>query len=122
MKRDDDLIREIALALEASDHQLAASSFADSARPEQFVAYQIDLMAQAGLIRATIDRDLSGTRAAFAVELTNKGQDFVAAARNDKVWSETKRHIAKTAGAATLDTLTSVAAAIGTKLIMGALQ
>lgn len=122
MKRDDDLIRDIALSLESSEHPLSASIFADNEHSEQVVAYQIDLMEQAGLIRAIVERDLSGNRAAVAEELTNKGQDFVAAVKNDKVWAKTKKHIAKTAGSATLDTLTSVASSLASKLIMNALS
>jgi hypothetical protein len=88
MRLDMDLVRRILMELEASDLPLAASVFADGRVTVEQAAYHIEIMAQAGLLRATVTRDLSGGVDAVAESLTWEGQDFLDAVRSDRVWSE----------------------------------
>ena len=119
MKRDMDLVRRILMELEASDYPLDASVFADGRVTVPQAAYHIEIMQQAGLIKATIARDLSGNLDATAESLTWNGQEFLEAVRSDVMWATVKSTIAKTVGSTTLETVKALAVKIGSELVLG---
>lgn len=101
LKRDDDLIRTLLFAAENFERAEFARNFykGDDATSEQSV-YHIRLCCDAGYMA-----DLGGGK---RFKLTNDGHDFLAAVRDDDVWSKTKSE-AKKVGGVTLDMLTEIA-------------
>lgn len=98
MKRDMDLIREIAIELGGSQHELEASLFVNERHDYQDVARHMLMMEGAGLITT---RKLPGDDClayCAAVDLTWQGNEFLAAAKDAKVWRKVMRKAAKTAG------------------------
>jgi len=87
MKRDMELIRKILLAIEEDGQGLGILDLEFDDYDDEFVSYQIKLLAEAGLITAN---DCS-TRAGLswrARSLTWDGHEFLDAARNDSVWNK----------------------------------
>lgn len=119
MRRDMDLVRRILMELGDSERPLAASVFAGGGVTEELAAYHIEIMRQAGLVTATVTRDLSGRVDATAEALTWDGQEFLDAVRSDGIWSKVKARVAKTVGGATLDTVKALAVRYGTEMLLG---
>jgi len=101
MQRDMDLIREILFRIE--DH---ADGFAprelhfDGNYTEAQIRYHVWLLGNAGLMNVAETTHMqSGGPEAIPVSLTWEGYEFIAAARNDQVWSKAKEK-AKTVGGA----------------------
>ena len=89
MKRDMELIREILLAIEASDHDPQTWIELDFPNHDPtFVSYQVQLLAQATLIEATDLSDDAGSDWR-PQSVTWTGHEFLDAARNDTVWKKT---------------------------------
>jgi hypothetical protein len=94
MKRDMELIRQILLALEVENDELAWVDLAFEGRTTDEVSYHIRLAAEAGLIHAI---DLSSDNPEWKAKcLTSKGHDFLDAARNETIW---RKAVEKVGGA-----------------------
>jgi Hypothetical protein (DUF2513) len=103
MKRDPDLIRQIALeteALKPFDH-LTGLEGVDRA----LFAAHVGLMLEAGLVEARVQQYLSGNADAVVLRLTWAGHDFVEAARSDTLWAKAKKSVIANGAAWTLDLL-----------------
>jgi hypothetical protein len=116
MKRDLDLVREILLAVEASDEiPLRWVELDHLGRPQGEIAYHVVLMAEAGLLEAqnlvTMQRYLW-----LPKRLTWRGHEFLDAIREPEVWRRTKEGVAK-AGNASLEFVWDLAKAYGKQLI-----
>lgn len=120
MKRDMDLIRRMLLAAEEATTPIPDTAFADAEHTRALVAHNIEIMRQAGLVKATGSSDLSGNSFATIESVTWAGHEFADAVRNDTIWSRTKQQVASTAGAATLDIVKQVAVGLLTNVVMGA--
>lgn len=96
MKRDMDLVRDILSQLAESDGEVDARTFVGDGRDLQLVAYHFQIMQEAGLIEANLQRAFGGSYVlAEAVRLTWEGNDFLASVSSNKVWAKVKSDIAK---------------------------
>lgn len=111
MRRDMDLVRGILLVMEQSRQSVDASVMVDSSHDFETVAYHLDIMQQAGLIKATLRGSNSRDYVqASADQITWQGQEFLSTVRDEDVWSYVKREVAMRVADAPLSLLTSLAA------------
>ena len=106
MKRDFDLIRKILFEIE--DVPAGETNFHFDAMDGYdlvTVNEHIELLEQAGLIKAAIMRDFSGICAVSIQGLTWQGHDFLDAARNDTLWNKAKEKYLKPGMSVTFDIL-----------------
>ena len=95
MKRDMDIIRSIAFATRDSSAPIDGVSQV----PHDSFAYHVQLMKEAGLVKAAIMPD-DGNQApitARVFRLTWSGQDFADAASDDTIWKKAKDKFIKPA-------------------------
>ena len=122
MRRDMDLVRAILRELSESDGPLDASALADGAHDLGEVAYHLEIMEQAGLIRCTVRRAWGGEVVrASADALTWEGNDFLDAVASDNVWAKVKRAVGKTLGSASFETIKELAVKVGTEYLLASL-
>lgn len=95
MKRDMDLVRRIMLELSDSRHPLDAGLFTDERHDYQDVAHHIEMMQEAGLIKAMLQPGDDCWYAAAAADLTWKGHEFADASRDAKIWKKALRAVSK---------------------------
>lgn len=120
MKRDMDLIRRILLDMEESENAMDAGVFVDDQHDYQAVSYNIDIMEQAGLIKASIVRADGGIYYSVRVKsITWDGQDFLATIKSEKIWTKVKTKVSQKLGDASLDMIKSLAVKLGTDLLLG---
>lgn len=100
MKRNPDLIREILFKIE--EHQDTECELTDKdltkTASEEEVLYHVELLIEAGLIKAEMANDITGREVACIDRLTWEGHNFVEAARNNTNWQKAKTIMAKTGG------------------------
>lgn len=106
MKRDMDLVRKIAIELGDSRHELEASLFTDERHGYQDVAHHMLMMEEAGLITARKQGADNEWAYFAAVGLTWKGNEFLAAATDEKVWKRVMLDVAKRTGGVPFTVLT----------------
>ena len=95
MKRDMDLLREIAFAIEEQAPLQTASLRFDGYTLEQ-VGYHCRLILEANLAAGTDLQTLRDSYPVYRIErLTMSGHDFVDAARNDAVWRTATQSISE---------------------------
>lgn len=108
MRRDMELIRQIAFVVEASDDDIDSETLAIDGYDEAQIGYHCDLMNESGLIHTVSTRTLGAetTFATFYIQrLTSKGHDFVDAARNNTIWNKATATVASTVGGVTIDVM-----------------
>ncbi len=111
MRRDMDLVREILMQLADAEGPLDSSAFTGEGRSRDLVGYHIQIMAEGGLISATVVASSSSPYAlAQADRLTWAGNEFLDSVRSPAVWSRVKMAAAKAAGGASAADLQSLAA------------
>ena len=103
MKRDMDLIRKIALAVEDLPHHRKLDKL-DGVDPDDF-SLHAEWMAEAGLIKATIQPMQSGRVLVFIHRLTWDGCEFASSVRSDTVWKKAKDNVIKPASSFTFSLL-----------------
>jgi len=111
VRRNDDLVREILLQLEASDQSIFhESSKGDGATPQESQRrhYHRELMKDAGLITYSQKSQY---------RLTNAGHDYLEAIRDEGIWIKTKSAVLETGGNATLEILKQLASGLLRKQI-----
>jgi hypothetical protein len=118
MKLDKDLVREILLAVEDSDHSPEESiTLSLKSRTPQEVSYHVMLLHEAGLI---VGRDASVLADVFPVwqpkRLTYRGHEFLDTVRDNEVWRRTKAGAEK-AGVASLGLLLELGKAYGKEVL-----
>ncbi|HJS98117.1 MAG TPA: DUF2513 domain-containing protein [Terriglobales bacterium] len=99
MQRDLDLIRDMLLQLEKLPCSVQWYEIVLPGRSRQELCYHAKLAHDAGLIEA---RFLPGTTIFMVHRLTNKGHEFLDAAREDTIWKRAKETALKTAGTLTV--------------------
>lgn len=106
MKRDMDLIRKLALALEEAPTGFAPNGIViEGYTPEQ-IGYHAHLMVQAGLATGTdVTAFGDGSPVAMLQTLTWEGHEFVEAARDDTRWKKAMGIVKEKAGSITLAVL-----------------
>lgn len=119
MRRDMDLVRAILVAAADSPAPLSAQALATSRWPFQLVAYHIDIMQQAGLLSATLQRAFGGDYVVARVNsLTWEGQDLLSSIADEGVWAQTKLKVSKSATDVSVATLKAVAVKIAADMIV----
>lgn len=110
MKRDWDTIREILLEVEKLEptQQLRLSDFDDERAYE--VSYHVQLMAEFGLIDATISATIGPQAKQFFVSgMTWEGHEFLDAVREKSTWSKVKTVIREKGGVMTFEVIKATA-------------
>lgn len=118
MKLDKDLVREILLAVEDSDHSPEEGiTLSLENRTPQEVSYHVMLLNEAGFL---IGHDASFMEDVFPVwqvkRLTYKGHEFLDTVRDGEVWRRTKAGAEK-AGVAGLGVLLELGKAYGKEVL-----
>lgn len=99
MKLEQDLVRQILLAIEASDHvPIKWINLTFEGRDPPLVSYHVQLLAEAGFIEAQNLTTHSGYRWE-PKRLTFSGHEFLDTIRDNEVWRRTKEGAAKIGGA-----------------------
>lgn len=111
MKLNQDLIREILLAIEASDHDPIEwiDNFAIQNQPERLVSYHVQLLHEAGFIEA-IDLTTNSGYEWAPKRLTYQGHQFLDGIRDPKAWRYAKE-ASKQAGTGAIEFLFQAAKA-----------
>jgi hypothetical protein len=123
MRKDWIIIRQILLRLEDSatpNTVLRPDHFENF--PPQEVAYNMRLLAEAGLIEANIQELRNGSGeigAAIARRLTNSGHDLLDTIRNDTVWKKIKDTFRDKGLDMTFDLVLSVGKEIAKQILLG---
>ena len=109
MKRDMELIRKIALAIEDSPSGYAPDDLAIDGYSDEQISYHAHLMIQAGLATG-IDLTTMGSDSPEAglTSLTWDGHEFVEMARDDTRWKKAMGIVEEKGGSVTLSILTQV--------------
>lgn len=106
MRRDMELIRQIAFAVESADDGLDSEDIQVEGFTASQIGYHCDLMNESGLIDTIDTQTMSSDFATFHIKrLTSKGHDFVDAARSDTIWNKARATIAATVGGVTIDVM-----------------
>jgi hypothetical protein len=118
MQLDKDLVREILLAVEASDHSPEEGiTLSLENRTPQEVSYHVMLLSEAGFI---IGQDASFMEDVFPVwqvkRLTYRGHEFLDTVRDGEVWRRTKAGAEK-AGVAGIGVLLELGKAYGKEVL-----
>jgi hypothetical protein len=116
MKRDMDLIREILIAVESRtpEDEERAGWFTLHGHDAAIVARHAELLHEAGLIDGRVMRSANaGLVGVQLTRLTWEGHDWLAAVRDDTVWSNTKDRITKEGVGWTFELVKAVAIAYG---------
>ncbi|MCQ2032236.1 DUF2513 domain-containing protein, partial [Stutzerimonas zhaodongensis] len=118
MKLDKDLVREILLAVEASDHDPRSWISLDVAgKTPMEVSYHIMLLHDAGLIVGQSHNHLGPNGFKWeAKHLTYRGHEFLDTVRDGEVWRRTKAGAEK-AGVAGLGVLLELGKAYGKEVL-----
>lgn len=106
MRRDMELIRQIALVVESANDGIGSEDIRIAGYSVAQVGYHCDLMNESGLIDTIDIRTLSSDYPTFHIKrLTSKGHDFVDAARNNAIWNKAMATIATAVGGVTIDVM-----------------
>jgi hypothetical protein len=92
MKRDWDIIRDILIKTEKL--QQGETFDLEHVQDDQQAAYayHVEIMKDAGLLNATIAKDMSLEPNTFFIQsMTWEGHELIDAIRNDTVWAKTKK-------------------------------
>lgn len=118
MIRDDELVREILLRVEASQESpltIDGLGITDYDRAE--IGYHLQLLEEAGYIVAGFAYGDNVVQEALVDRLTWDGHEFLDAIRNETVWAETKSTVAAAVGSASLEVVKAVATAVSLKMM-----
>jgi hypothetical protein len=105
MKRDMDLVRKIMLAVEASDRPLDSSLIRIAGYTGESITEHMRLLNEAGLIEGISAYSVEHRLKWIELRLTWSGHDFLDAARNESVWTETIAEVRKKTGAVPFEVL-----------------
>jgi hypothetical protein len=105
MKRDMDLVRRIMLAVEASDRPLDSSMIRIAGYTGEAITEHMRMLNEAGLIEGISAYSVEHRLKWIELRLTWSGHDFLDAARNEVVWSETVSEVRKKTGAVPFEVL-----------------
>ena len=94
MRRNQDLIREMLLEMEAEDGWVFIETLDGEGDQTEERAYHRRLMSDGGLI------DMSSIKHGY--RMTSAGHDYLDAIRDEGLWAKTKATVAETGGNATL--------------------
>ncbi|HEX8906332.1 MAG TPA: DUF2513 domain-containing protein [Longimicrobiaceae bacterium] len=111
MRLDFDLVRLILLEIEKSPANRDPDTVKVPGFDEDTVLEHLAIMAEKGLIDAEVIEAGSGDQrvvAAFVKRMTWEGHEFLDNARNDEVWSTTKKVVKEKGGSVSFDIFTAI--------------
>ena len=109
-----ELVRAILLAVADSAGAVDGNALIDELHDLQEVGYHVEMMKDAGLVEASIQKEWGGSYVLVRVgPLTWEGNDFLDAVANDTVWKKVRTKIAQLSGNATFD----IAKALAVKML-----
>ena len=119
MKRDVDLIRQIILQAEQANEKInVGAKFKVKGYDDILVAKHIELLVEAGLLKARLTRtDTDGVVGAYVERLTWDGHEFLDAARNESVWNKAKVTIKEKVGTVSFEVLKTLLIKISKSLL-----
>lgn len=100
MKLDKELVREILLAVEAAPTDDRGAVVEIAGRDPRAVNYHVEILTEAGLLRAQEIGGLGDESWWYVDRLTYAGHEFLDTVRDGEVWRRTKEGAAKAGGAA----------------------
>ena len=102
MKRDDDYIRELLFDYQENEAWILVmpGMTMDSGPEEMRERYHVLMMIDAGLVTYVGNETF---------RLTNSGQDYIEAIRDEGIWQKTKNAVAETGGSVTLEIIKALA-------------
>lgn len=110
MRRDMDLVRAILKCAAEASGPVDARTFVSDSHDFADIAYHIEMMRDAWLIRATVWRAWEVSIVSASVDsLTWEGNDFLDAVSSDGVWSRVKVKIAQITGTASFEVVKALA-------------
>ena len=106
MKRDLDLCRRILLWVEEQEHGFVGRSPEVEGVTDEEIGFHVHLLGEAGLLKTT-DRTFLESRSPQAIPLymTWAGYEFLAAAKDESLWSKARAKVLKPAGGVAFDVL-----------------
>jgi hypothetical protein len=119
LKRDVDLIRQIILQAEQANEKInVGAKFKVKGYDDILVAKHIELLVEAGLLKARFTRtDTDGVVRAYVERLTWDGHEFLDAARNESVWNKAKVIIKEKVGTVSFEVLKTLLIKISKSLL-----
>lgn len=105
MKRDMDLVRKIMLAVEASERPLDSSLIRIGGYTGEMITEHMRLLNEAGLIEGISAYSVEHKLKWIELRLTWNGHDFLDAARNESIWTETVTEVRRKSGAVPFEVL-----------------
>ena len=119
MRRDVELDRRILLAVGDSQRRtIDGDALVDDAHGLEAVAYNAELLQQAGLMESHVIRAMNGDAVSVSLgPLTWKGNEWVDSVRDPKIWGRVKRKIASTVGTASFDIILELAKQLAVKAV-----
>ena len=105
MKRDMDLVRKIMLAVEASERPLDSSLIRIAGYTGDTITEHMRLLNEAGLIEGISAYSVEHRLKWIELRLTWNGHDFLDAARNESIWTETVTEVRRKSGAVPFEVL-----------------
>nr|DAU42065.1 MAG TPA: Transcriptional regulator, MarR/EmrR family, emrR, transcriptional regulator, DNA-binding [Caudoviricetes sp.] len=118
MKRDMAIIREILLQCEQARSGFDLSSVCTSQDERDLYAYHVQLLDDGGYIIANVKRTAGGHAITVYIErMTWAGTELLESLRNESVFKETMKRLAKTAGVFSVSLVQSIAAEELKKLV-----
>jgi len=117
MERDWNIIRNVLLRLEEKgpeQHTLRAADFDN----DPAVAYNVELLEEAGLIDARMSKQIKGPVDFFVLRLTWDGHEFLDAIRSETVWARVRKTFTSNGLSMTFDLVKALALKYATELIL----
>ncbi len=105
MKRDMDLVRKIMLAVEASERPLDSTLIRIAGYTPDTITEHMRLLNEAGLVEGISAYSVEHRLKWIELRLTWNGHDFLDAARNESIWTETVTEVRKKTGSAPFEVL-----------------
>ena len=115
MKRDIDLVRKILLAVEQGEGVIGYDTELEvEGYSREEIDYHIEIMGEAGLLVASIQRFMGGEYVVNLERMTWEGHEFLDAARNESFWSQAKAKALETTGGLGFEALKAFLLQLGT--------
>lgn len=119
MKRDMDLVREILLHVSESNESVDASVFIDNHNDLDKIIYTIDIMKEAGFIKASIQKAFPNNYISASIKsITWSGHDLLDSIRSEKVWKEVKKVVSKVAISTSVGVVKTLAENISKEMML----
>ena len=118
MVRDNDLVRDILLKIEAAQKSpLVIDDLGITDYDREAIGYHLQLLEEVGYIVANFAYGDNVVQEALIDRLTWDGHEFLDTIRSDSVWAQTKSTVAATVGSASIEVIKAVATAVALRML-----